>query len=80
MVDTSNALAVETAGYAILAMMAQNPEEHTLQARKVVKWLTTKRNGYGGFYSTQVRKLLTHIFVSHKMPLMFILFLATIWK
>ncbi|XP_042880594.1 alpha-1-inhibitor 3-like [Penaeus japonicus] len=51
--DTSNALAVETAGYAILAMMAQNPEEHTLQARKVVKWLTTKRNGYGGFYSTQ---------------------------
>ncbi|XP_063596628.1 alpha-2-macroglobulin-like [Penaeus indicus] len=49
----SNALVVETAGYAILAMMAQNPEEYTLSARKVVKWLTTKRNGYGGFYSTQ---------------------------
>ncbi|XP_047480379.1 alpha-1-inhibitor 3-like [Penaeus chinensis] len=49
----SNALSVETAGYAILAMMAQDPEQHILNARKVVKWITTKRNGLGGFFSTQ---------------------------
>ncbi|XP_042884512.1 alpha-1-inhibitor 3-like isoform X2 [Penaeus japonicus] len=49
----SNALAVETAGYAILAMMTQDPEQNLLNARKVVKWITTKRNGLGGFYSTQ---------------------------
>ncbi|XP_063601516.1 alpha-2-macroglobulin-like protein 1 [Penaeus indicus] len=49
---SSNSLAVETAGYAILAMMA-NPERYLLDARKIVKWITTKRNGYGGFYSTQ---------------------------
>ncbi|XP_070001311.1 alpha-2-macroglobulin-like protein 1 [Penaeus vannamei] len=48
----SNSLAVETAGYAIMAMMA-NPERYLLDARKIVKWITTKRNGYGGFYSTQ---------------------------
>nr|ADT91769.1 alpha 2-macroglobulin [Penaeus indicus] len=50
----SNSLAVEsdTAGYAIMAMMA-NPERYLLDARKIVKWITTKRRGYGGFYSTQ---------------------------
>lgn len=52
--DKSNALSVETAGYAILAMMTQDPEQHILNARKVVKWITTKRNGLGGFFSTQV--------------------------
>lgn len=51
----SNALEVETAGYAILALMAQDPVANALQARKIVKWITTKRNGQGGFYSTQVR-------------------------
>ncbi|ROT61348.1 alpha2 macroglobulin isoform 3 [Penaeus vannamei] len=49
----SSPLAVETAGYAILAMMTQDPEQYVLNARKVVKWITTKRNGLGGFYSTQ---------------------------
>ncbi|ROT84366.1 alpha2 macroglobulin isoform 3 [Penaeus vannamei] len=50
---SSNALEVETAGYAILALMAQDPLANTLQARKIVKWITSKRNGQGGFYSTQ---------------------------
>lgn len=45
---------METAGYVILAMMTQDPEQYVLNARKVVKWITTKRNGLGGFYSTQV--------------------------
>ncbi|XP_042884509.1 alpha-1-inhibitor 3-like [Penaeus japonicus] len=46
-------LAVETASYAVLAMMVQNPEKYALRAKKVVKWIVGARNGYGGFYSTQ---------------------------
>ncbi|XP_068249990.1 alpha-1-inhibitor 3-like [Palaemon carinicauda] len=50
---SSSALEVETAGYAILAMMATNPSLYEQEARKVVKWISTQRNGRGGFYSTQ---------------------------
>ncbi|XP_064089811.1 alpha-1-inhibitor 3-like [Macrobrachium nipponense] len=50
---SSKSLEVETAGYAILAMMTTDPKAHELQARKVVKWITTQRSGRGGFYSTQ---------------------------
>uniref|UniRef100_A0A0N7ZA31 Alpha-macroglobulin receptor-binding domain-containing protein n=1 Tax=Scylla olivacea TaxID=85551 RepID=A0A0N7ZA31_SCYOL len=49
----TRAAAVEVAGYAILAMMTLNPEIYEPKARKVVKWITTQRNGQGGFYSTQ---------------------------
>ncbi|XP_071524073.1 alpha-1-inhibitor 3-like [Panulirus ornatus] len=49
----SNSLAVETAGYAILAMMARDAKKYEQQARKVVKWITAQRNGQGGFFSTQ---------------------------
>nr|AYV97196.1 alpha-2 macroglobulin [Portunus trituberculatus] len=49
----TRAAAVEVAGYAILAMMTLNPETYEPKARKVVKWITTQRNGQGGFYSTQ---------------------------
>ncbi|XP_071524396.1 alpha-1-inhibitor 3-like [Panulirus ornatus] len=49
----SKSVAVETAGYAILAMMAQDPKKYEQQARKVVKWITVQRNGQGGFHSTQ---------------------------
>nr|XP_053636062.1 alpha-1-inhibitor 3-like [Cherax quadricarinatus] len=49
---SSLGLAVETAGYAILAMM-RNASRSDLLARKVVKWVTAERNGQGGFYSTQ---------------------------
>nr|AEC50080.1 alpha-2-macroglobulin [Pacifastacus leniusculus] len=49
----TNAVAVETAGYAIMAMMTLDPKLYEQQARKVVKWITAERNGQGGFYSTQ---------------------------
>ncbi|XP_071524048.1 murinoglobulin-2-like isoform X2 [Panulirus ornatus] len=49
----SKTIEIETAGYAILAMMTQDPKSFEHQARKVVKWITTQRNGQGGFYSTQ---------------------------
>ncbi|XP_064106159.1 alpha-1-inhibitor 3-like isoform X3 [Macrobrachium nipponense] len=49
----SDAVAVETAGYAVLAMMTLDPENYVTQARKVVKWISSKRNGQGGFISTQ---------------------------
>ncbi|KAK4317436.1 hypothetical protein Pmani_011444 [Petrolisthes manimaculis] len=49
----SNVLAVETAGYAVLAMMALDPRGYDQPARKVIKWITAQRNGRGGFYSTQ---------------------------
>lgn len=54
MIGRSNALAVETAGYAILAMMAKDAKKYEQQARKVVRWITAQRNGQGGFVSTQV--------------------------
>lgn len=49
----SNSVAVETAGYAILAMLTLDPKEYEQPARMVVKWITAQRNGGGGFYSTQ---------------------------
>lgn len=49
----SDAVAVETAGYAVLAMMTLDHEKYVTQARKVVKWISSKRNGQGGFISTQ---------------------------
>ncbi|XP_069170765.1 alpha-2-macroglobulin-like [Procambarus clarkii] len=49
----TKAVGVETAGYAIMAMMTLDPKQYEQQARKVVKWITAQRNGQGGFYSTQ---------------------------
>ncbi|XP_071547683.1 alpha-2-macroglobulin-like protein 1 [Panulirus ornatus] len=49
----SQSLAVETAGYAILAMMTHDADIYGTQARKVVKWVSAQRNGRGGFYTTQ---------------------------
>lgn len=49
----SEAVAVETAGYAILAMMTLDAARYEIQARKVVKWISSQRNGQGGFISTQ---------------------------
>lgn len=45
---------METAGYAILAMLANDARSYGQQARRVIKWITAQRNGQGGFYSTQV--------------------------
>ncbi|XP_064093307.1 alpha-1-inhibitor 3-like isoform X2 [Macrobrachium nipponense] len=49
----SNAVELETAAYAILALVEQDFETHEAQVRKIVKWIMTQRNGLGGFYSTQ---------------------------
>ncbi|KAK4320069.1 hypothetical protein Pmani_009057 [Petrolisthes manimaculis] len=49
----SRAVSLETAGYAILALMTHDPKTNEEKARKIVKWITTQRNGQGGFYSTQ---------------------------
>nr|XP_045611842.1 alpha-2-macroglobulin-like [Procambarus clarkii] len=49
----SKGVEVETAGYAVLAMMTQDSTRFYLQATKVVKWISSKRNGQGGFVSTQ---------------------------
>ncbi|XP_042229017.1 alpha-2-macroglobulin-P-like isoform X2 [Homarus americanus] len=46
-------LEVETAGYAVLAMVTLDVNKYRIQARKVIKWITAQRNGRGGFYSTQ---------------------------
>lgn len=49
-----SALTVETAGYAVLAMMAWDARAYDQQARKVIKWITSQRNWQGGFYLSQV--------------------------
>ncbi|KAK4303545.1 hypothetical protein Pmani_024447 [Petrolisthes manimaculis] len=51
--DNSRAVSLETAGYAILALMTHDPKTNEEKARKIVKWITAQRNGQGGFYSTQ---------------------------
>ncbi|XP_066939900.1 alpha-2-macroglobulin-like [Macrobrachium rosenbergii] len=49
----SRSLEVETVGYAILAMLRTNAKMYEQEVRKLVKWITYQRNGYGGFISTQ---------------------------
>ncbi|XP_076068974.1 alpha-2-macroglobulin-like protein 1 [Oratosquilla oratoria] len=50
---TGRGVAVETAGYAVLAMMTLDSVRYDAEALKIVKWISSKRNGYGGFVSTQ---------------------------
>ena len=47
---SGRARSVEMTGYAVLALTLQ---DRLLQALQAIKWLTTQRNAYGGFYSTQ---------------------------
>ncbi|KAK8391913.1 hypothetical protein O3P69_017494 [Scylla paramamosain] len=49
----SAAAGVETAAYALLAMATVSPTEYLADMQKVVKWISSKRNGQGGFVSTQ---------------------------
>nr|AGJ71756.1 macroglobulin [Palaemon carinicauda] len=49
----SRSIEVETAGYAILAMLKTDAKTYELEILKIVKWITYQRNGYGGFISTQ---------------------------
>nr|XP_045600836.1 alpha-1-inhibitor 3-like [Procambarus clarkii] len=50
---SSMGIAVETAGYAVLAMMTLDADSPNPLTRKVINWITTQRNGQGGFHSTQ---------------------------
>lgn len=47
-------MAVEVAGYAILAMTTLDADFYQHKALKIVKWISSQRNGQGGFISTQV--------------------------
>ncbi|XP_076068702.1 alpha-1-inhibitor 3-like isoform X2 [Oratosquilla oratoria] len=49
----SDAVAVETAGYAVLAMITHDAARYDDETIKIVKWISSKRNGQGGFVSTQ---------------------------
>lgn len=48
--STMKSTLVETAAYALLALVKTN---RALEAAPVVKWLVSQRNNNGGFYSTQ---------------------------
>lgn len=54
MIGSDTALHVETAAYALLALVTEDPVAYSQEARKVVRWLSSRRNGQGGFVSTQV--------------------------
>ncbi|XP_045126879.1 alpha-2-macroglobulin-like protein 1 isoform X2 [Portunus trituberculatus] len=49
----SAAAGVETAAYALLAMATLSPVDYLNDMQKLVKWISSKRNGQGGFVSTQ---------------------------
>ena len=52
---TVSPIAVETAGYIVLAMMHSDPDRYNLASRAIIKWISEQRNGQGGFISSQVR-------------------------
>ena len=51
-------VAVETAGYVVLAMMHSDPDRYMQVARSIIKWISEQRNGQGGFISTQARQVI----------------------
>ncbi|KAL6104953.1 a2ml1 [Pungitius sinensis] len=52
--DTSASLSVEISSYVLLAKLGASPTAEDLgYATRIVRWLTTQQNHYGGFSSTQ---------------------------
>ncbi|KAF0030277.1 hypothetical protein F2P81_017008 [Scophthalmus maximus] len=52
--DTSASLSVEISSYVMLAKLSASPTTSDLgYASRIVRWLTTQQNYYGGFSSTQ---------------------------
>ncbi|XP_040046628.2 alpha-2-macroglobulin [Gasterosteus aculeatus] len=52
--DTSASLSVEISSYVLLAKLGASPTAEDLgYATRIVRWLTTQQNPYGGFSSTQ---------------------------
>lgn len=51
----SASLSVEISSYVVLAKISANPTTEELgYASRIIRWISTKQNYYGGFYSTQV--------------------------
>ena len=46
-------VAVETAGYVVLAMMNTDADRYMSVAHLIIRWISTQRNSQGGFISTQ---------------------------
>ena len=54
--ETSASLSVETSSYVLLAKLSASPTAEDLgYASRIVRWLTSQQNYYGGFASTQVQ-------------------------
>lgn len=54
--EYSASLSVEISSYMILTTLSANPTAEDLgYANRIVRWLTTQQNYYGGFHSTQVQ-------------------------
>ncbi|XP_031696935.1 murinoglobulin-2-like, partial [Anarrhichthys ocellatus] len=52
--STSASLSVEISAYVLLAKLSASPTVEDLgYATRIIRWLTTKQNYYGGFSSTQ---------------------------
>ncbi|XP_039643080.1 alpha-2-macroglobulin-like [Perca fluviatilis] len=52
--ETSASLSVETSSYVLLAKLSASPTAEDLgYASRIVRWLTSQQNYYGGFSSTQ---------------------------
>ncbi|CAJ1066029.1 Hypothetical predicted protein [Xyrichtys novacula] len=52
--DTSSSLSVEISSYVLLAILSAPPSVEELgYSTRIVRWLTTQQNYYGGFSSTQ---------------------------
>ncbi|ROT65961.1 alpha-2-macroglobulin [Penaeus vannamei] len=49
----SKSQAIETTGYAVLAMLNQDPDKYKLLAKKAIQWLCGRRSSKGGFWSMQ---------------------------
>ena len=47
---------IEMTSYALMAYLGTGPSLDLTQARDIVRWLSSQRNGLGGFRSTQVLK------------------------
>lgn len=54
--EDSPSLSVEISSYMVLAQLSANPTLEELgYATRIIRWISTQQNYYGGFYSTQVR-------------------------
>lgn len=53
--EDSPSLSVEISSYMVLAQLSANPTLEELgYATRIIRWISTQQNYYGGFYSTQV--------------------------